>query len=94
VISLWTRIWVLHENCNLLWLIPFHLPAGLWLFFAKSRPVLLLWYLRFAFVAACAFVCVSFVLPQSFNPAVYPLLLIIAWRCALELVPGRSGLQS
>src|ERR1700730_18055 len=94
VISLWTRIWVLHENCNLLWLIPFHLPAGLWLFFAKSRPVLLLWYLRFAFVAACAFVCVSFVLPQSFNPAGYPLLLIIAWRCALELVPGRSGLQS
>jgi hypothetical protein len=91
VVSLWTRLWVLHENCNLLWLIPLHLPAGIWLFFAKSRPFLLRWYLRFAFVAACAFVCFSFVLPQSFNPAIYPLLLIIAWRCALELVPARFG---
>jgi hypothetical protein len=90
VVSLWTRIWVLHENDNLLWLIPFHLPAGIWLLLAKSRPFLLRWYLRFAFVAACAFVCFSFLLPQSFNPAIYPLLLIIAWRCALELVPARS----
>jgi hypothetical protein len=87
VVSLWTRLWVLRENCNLLWLIPFHLPAGIWLFFARSRPFLLLWYLRFAFVAASAFLCFSFLLPQRFNPAIYPLLLIIAWRCALELVP-------
>jgi len=90
VVSLWTRLWVLHENCNLLWLIPFHLPAGILLFFAESRPFLLLWYLRLAFVAACAFVCFSFLLPQRFNPAIFPLLLIIAWRCALEVVPGRS----
>ncbi len=90
VISLWTRIWVLHENFNLLWLIPFHLPAGIWLFCAKDRPFLLRWYLWFAFAAACAFVCFSFVLPQRFNPAIYPLLLIIAWRCALELFPDRS----
>ena len=94
VVSLWTRLWVLHENCNLLWLVPFHLPAGIWLFFAKRRPFLLLWYLRLAFVAACAFVCFSFLLPQRFNPAIYPLLLIIAWRCALEVVPGRSGMSS
>jgi hypothetical protein len=90
VVSLWTRIWVLQENFNLLWLIPFHLPAGIWLFLARSRPFLLRWYLRFAFAAACAFVCFSFFLPQRFNPAIYPLLLIIAWRCALELVPDRS----
>jgi hypothetical protein len=94
VVSLWTRLWVLHENWNLLWLIPFHLPAGLWLFFARSRPFVLLWYLRFAFVGASAFLCFSFVLPQRFNPAIYPLLLIIAWRCALELVPGRSSVLS
>ena len=91
VVSLWTRVWVLHENYNLLWLIPLHLPAGIWLFFAKSRPFLLRWYLRFAFVAAIGFGCFSLILPQSFNPAIYPLLLIIAWRCALELAPGRSG---
>jgi Domain of unknown function (DUF4105) len=91
VVSLWTRVWVLHENFNLWWLIPFHLPAGVWLFLARRRPLLLRWYLRFAFFAACAFVCFSFLLPQSFNPAIYPLLLIIAWRCALELIPNRSG---
>jgi Domain of unknown function (DUF4105) len=94
VVSLWTRVWVLHENFNLCWLIPFHLPFGIWLFVAKGRPLLLLWYLRFAFVAAWTFLFVSFVLPQRFNPAIYPLLLITAWRCALELVPGRSGVRS
>jgi hypothetical protein len=94
VISLWTRVWVLHENFNLWWLIPFHLPAGIWLFIAKGRPFLLLWYLRFAFFAACSFVFVSFLLPQKFNPAIYPLLLIIAWRCALELIPSRSVVRS
>ena len=94
VISLWTRIWVLHENYNLLWLIPLHLPAGIWLFCATSRPFLLQWYLRFTFVAACAFLCLSFLLPQRFNPAIYPLLLILAWRCALELIPSRRGARS
>ena len=89
VVSLWTRVWVLHQNYNLWWLIPFHLPAGIWLLLARSRPFLLRWYLRFAFIAACAFLCFSFVLPQSFNFAIYPLLLIMAWRCALELVPSR-----
>lgn len=91
VVSLWTRIWVLHENYNLLWLIPLHLPAGIWLGCSKSRPFLLLWYLRVTFVAACAFLCFSFLLPQRFNPAIYPLLLIIAWRLVLELIPSRSG---
>jgi hypothetical protein len=89
VVSFWTRIWVLQENLNLLWLIPFHFPAGIWLFLTRSRPFLLRWYLRFAFAAACAFLCFSFVLPQRFNPAIYPLVLVIAWRCALELFPDR-----
>ena len=84
-LSLWTRLWVLHRNYNLWWLIPLHFPAGLWLLLAKDRPVLLHWYLRFAFLAAVIFVCLSFLLPQRFSPAVVPLLIIVAWRCALEV---------
>jgi len=95
IVSFWTRLWVLHENYNLLWLIPSHLIAGIWLFLAaKRRPVLLGWYLKFAFVAACLFLGGSFLLPQRFSPAVYPLLAILVWRCALELVPGRAGVRS
>ncbi len=84
-LSFWTRLRVLHENYNLLWLIPLHFPAGLWLLLAKRRPILLRCYLWFAFVAAGVFVCFSFLLPQKFNPAVFPVLIIIAWRCALEM---------
>jgi Domain of unknown function (DUF4105) len=92
-LSFWTRLWVLHENYNLLWLIPLHFPAGLWLLLARRRPVFLRWYLWFAFLAAVGFVCFSFLLPQKFSPAVFPLLIIVAWRCALELFPrpGRAG---
>jgi hypothetical protein len=86
-LSFWTHLWVLHVNYNLLWLIPSHFPAGLWLLLAKRRPVFLRWYLWFAFLAAGGFVCFSFLLPQKFNPAVFPLLVIVAWRCALELFP-------
>ena len=89
-LSLWTRLWVLHDNYNLLWLIPFHLPAGLFLLVSKSRPAFIRWYLWFAFLAAIIFFCFSFLLPQRFNPAVYPLLMILAWRCALELFPTQA----
>jgi hypothetical protein len=91
VLSLWTHLWVLHENYNLLWLIPFHLPAGVWLLVAKRRPIFLRRYLWFAFLAAGSFVCFSFLLPQRFNPAVIPILVIVAWRCALELFPNEGG---
>jgi hypothetical protein len=95
IVSFWTRLWVLHENYNLLWLIPSHLIAGIWLFFpAKRRPVFLRWYLRFAFVAACTFLGCSFLLPQRFSPAVYPVLAILVWRCALEFAPGRARVRS
>jgi len=87
-LSFWTRLWVLHANYNLLWLIPLHFPAGLWLVFGKgSRSVFLQCYLWFAFFAAAAFVFFGFLLPQKFNVAIYPLLIILAWRCALELWP-------
>jgi Domain of unknown function (DUF4105) len=90
-LSFWTRLWVLHQNYNLLWLIPFHFPAGLWMLLVKRRPVLLRWYLWFAFLASGIFVCFSFLLPQKFNPAVFPLLIIVAWRCALEAFPTSRG---
>jgi uncharacterized protein DUF4105 len=86
-LSFWTHLWVLHENYNLLWLIPLHFPAGLWLWLTKGRPVFLRRYLWFAFLAAGLFLCFSFLLPQRFNPAIIPVLLIVAWRCALEVIP-------
>ena len=86
-LSSWTRLWVLHENYNLFWLIPLHFPAGLWLLFSRRRPVFLRWYLWFAFVDAGVFVCFSFLLPQKFDPAIFPLVMIVVWRCALELFP-------
>jgi hypothetical protein len=90
-LSFWTRLWVLQNNYNLLWLIPLHLAAGLWLLFAKRRPAFLRWYLWFAFLAACFFICFSFLLPQRINPAVFPLLFIVAWRCILELSPEKHA---
>jgi CHASE2 domain-containing sensor protein len=78
---------VLKDNYNLLWLIPLHFPAGLWLVLARHRPVFLNWYLWFAFLSAILFVCFSVLLPQKFNPAVFPLLILLGWRCGLELFP-------
>ena len=83
--SFWTRAWVAHENLCLLWLIPLHFPAGLWLWYDGSRPTLLRRYLLVAVVAGIAFVCFSFLLPQHFNVAVYPLVIILVWRCGIEL---------
>ena len=88
--SFWTRAWVAHDNLSLLWLIPLHLPAGLWLWYDGSRPALLRWYLMFAVGAGIAFVCFSFLLPQHFYAAVYPLVTILVWRCAIELFQVRN----
>ncbi len=88
--SCWTRAWVAHENLCLLWVIPLHFPAGLWLWYDGSRPAVLRWYLLFAVVAGIAFVCFSFLLPQHFYTAVYPLVIILVWRCAIELFQVRK----
>ncbi len=88
--SFWTRAWVAHENLSLLWLIPLHFPVGLWLWYDGTRPPLLRWYLWFVLVAGVAFGCFSFLLPQRFNPAVYPLIAIVVWRCAVELLQARK----
>jgi hypothetical protein len=87
-LSFWTRLWVLRQNYALWWLIPLHFPAGLWLLLSKRRPVYLRWYLWFALVAALSFVCFSGLLPQKFSLAVFPLVILVAWRCALELFPS------
>jgi hypothetical protein len=94
LLSFWTHLWVLHENYNLFWLIPFHLPIGIWLLLSKKRPLFLRWYLWFAFLAAVAFLCFSFLLPQKFNAAIFPLLIIVAWRIALEVFPFRGPATS
>jgi Domain of unknown function (DUF4105) len=84
--SLWTRAWVVHDNLSVLWLIPLHFPAGLWLWYDGSRPATLRWYLRLAVLEGAAFICFSFLLPQQFNAAVYPLVVILVWRCSIELL--------
>ena len=77
--------WEVHSNLNLWWLFPVSLLAGIALCF--SRPAIEGWlqiYLRLFLVALLLFVLLSAWLPQRFNPAVYPLSALLAWRTALE----------
>jgi hypothetical protein len=92
--SFWTRAWVAHQNYNILWLIPLHFPAGLWLLLSKDMSPVLRWYLWFAFLAGAAFLLFSFFLPQQFSVAVYPLVLVLIWRCAVELFLKHKTLPS
>jgi hypothetical protein len=85
IFSFWSQHWVVRENYNPLWLIPIHFLVGLWVFFAK--PNLVRWYFRVALIAALGFLAFSFLLPQVFHSAVYPLVIVLAWRCALEIIP-------
>jgi hypothetical protein len=90
-LSVWSRLVVLQLNYNLLWLIPTHLFAGIWLFLSRRRPLVVRWYLMFSAIAGVAFIGFSFLLPQEFHPAVYPLVAILAWRSMLALeITGRS----
>src|SRR5262249_14205035 len=83
--SAWIRLTVVQLNFNLAWLIPTHLYAGIWLFLSRNRPPLLRRYFWFAAIGGSAFVGFSFLFPQKFHPAVYPLVAIIIWRSVLEL---------
>ena len=89
--SVWSRLTVVQLNFNLAWLIPTHLFAGIWLFFNRGRPRLVRWYFWFAAIQGSAFVGLSFLLPQEFHPAVYPLVALLVWRSVLELDLGRHG---
>jgi hypothetical protein len=86
-LSVWSRLTVLRLNYNLVWLIPTHLFAGIWIFLSKSRPLAVRWYLMFSAIAGFAFIGFSFLLPQQFHPAVYPLVAILAWRSILGIGP-------
>jgi len=87
-ISVWSRLAVLRLNYNLVWLIPTHFFAGIWLFLSKRRPLVVRWYLIFSAIAGFAFIGFSFLLPQEFHPAVYPLVAILAWRSILGAAVG------
>jgi hypothetical protein len=83
--SVWSRLTVVQRNYNLAWLIPTHLLAGIWLFIGRRKPPLVRWYLWFVTIEGFAFLWLSFLLPQKFHPAVYPLVAIVVWRSILEL---------
>jgi hypothetical protein len=89
-LSFWSRLSVLQLNYNLAWLIPAHLLAGIWLFVSNDRPLIVRWYFCFSATGGLAFIGLSFLLPQKFNPAVYPLVAVLAWRSVLELAAQRS----
>ena len=87
-LSFWSRLTVLRLNFNLAWLIPTHVFAGIWLFLSKRRPMIVRFYLVFSAIAGVAFIGFSFLLPQQYHPAVYPLVAILVWRSILALRQG------
>jgi Domain of unknown function (DUF4105) len=89
-LSIWSKLSVLQLNYNLGWLIPTHLVAGIWLFVSNDRPLIVRWYFRFAATVGFAFIGISFLLPQKFHPAVYPLVAVLTWRSILEVSANRS----
>jgi hypothetical protein len=90
-LSSWSRLWVVQENYNLAWLVPTHLIAGIWLFVSNKRPLIIRWYFPAAAVAGIAFISISFVLPQKFDPSVYPLVAVLTWRSILETKAKRRA---
>lgn len=93
VFSLTTRHWVAHANLNLIWLFPGHLPAGLWLIGSpgSSSPILR-WYLTMACFGSALFAIAAPWLPQQFHIAIYPLIALVVWRCALVLATRPANL--
>jgi hypothetical protein len=90
-LSVWSRLTVVQQNYNLVWLIPLHFFAGIWLFVSHRKPLFVCWYFLFAATAGLAFIGFSFLLPQKFHPAAYPLVAILTWRSVLELAAKRSS---
>jgi hypothetical protein len=85
VFSLVTQHWEAHDNLNLAWLFPGHLLAGLWLLTDPYSPSpILRCYLAIACFGSALFGVVAHWSPQKFHPAIYPLIALLLWRCALE----------
>jgi hypothetical protein len=81
-----TLHWEAYNNWNLGWLVPTHLLAGIWtIFFSTTWRAGLRAYLLLSLAELCLFVVFSPWLPQQFHHAIYPLVVLIGWRCAMEL---------
>jgi len=81
-----TLHWEAYDNWNLGWLVPTHLLAGVAvIFLRRSWRAWLRVYLAIALVEIALFLVASPWLPQQFHHAIYPLSILIGWRCAIEL---------
>jgi Domain of unknown function (DUF4105) len=86
-----TLHWEAYDNWNLGWLVPTHLFAGIYLiFFRRIGGSWLRIYLAIALAEIALFVVASPWLPQQFHHAIYPLAILLGWRCAIELYRKRQ----
>jgi Domain of unknown function (DUF4105) len=80
-----TLHWEIYNNWNLGWLVPTHLLAGIWIIVARSKGrSWLRIYLSIALVEITLFMIASPWLPQQFHHAIYPLGILLSWRCTVE----------
>jgi hypothetical protein len=78
--------WEAYANWNLGWLVPTHLLAGICvIFFRQTLRYWLRVYLALALTEIALFAIASPWLPQQFHHAIYPLAILLGWRCAIEL---------
>ncbi len=87
--------WETYDNWNLGWLVPTHLLAGVGvIFLRRSWRSWLRVYLAIALAEIALFLVASPWLPQQFHHGIYPLAILLGWRCAIELyrqpVGGRN----
>jgi Domain of unknown function (DUF4105) len=90
-----TLHWETYDNWNLCWLVPTHLLAGFGVIFLhRSGRSWVRVYLAMSLAEIALFFVVSSWLPQQFHHAIYPLAILLGWRCAVELyrqpVGGRN----
>lgn len=87
--AFWLTTWSEHPavqgNCNLLWAVPVNLPFICAWMVKKWRPALH-WYWPVLSVWLILFLLLSFLIPQSFHPAVYLIALMILARSVLHTV--------
>jgi Domain of unknown function (DUF4105) len=78
--------WEAYDNWNLGWLVPTHLLAGVGIIFlGRSWRSWLRVYLAIGLGEIALFLVASPWLPQQFHHAIYPLSILLCWRCAIEL---------
>jgi len=68
------------NNWNLLWVHPLHLVAAIALFFKSARNGWLKGYFKIIFVLTALTLAAWMIIPQYFNPAFMPMMLIIMIR--------------